>query len=118
LLASAKREGKEEALRQAFEHMVRLTEEGKYAREPRNWDVKELRPVRPILERFVNRHLLVTRGDEGRTHTVEVAHEALFRAWKPLRAWLDNARSELLLKQQIDRDAKTWQENNHAATIL
>lgn len=118
LLASARREGKEEKLRQAFVRMVRLTEEGKFAREPVDWDAEELRFVRPIIERFVNRHLLVTRGEEGGTRTVEVAHEALFRNWKPLKAWLDNARSELLLKQQLERDAKTWQENNRAAIIL
>ena len=44
-----------------------------------------------------------------------MAHEALFRAWTPLKAWLENARSELLLKQQIERDAATWRDNGRDA---
>ncbi len=110
VLASASREGKEDALREAFVLMARLTEEGGYARQPLRWDTEELIPVHDLLERFVERRLLMTRGDEG-TRMVEVAHEAIFRSWQPLKAWLDNRRAELLLRQQLRRDALAWQEH-------
>lgn len=117
LLASARNEGKEEALREAFLRMARLTDEGSYARQPVAWDAEQLRPVHSILERFVERRLLVTRADGGK-RMVEVAHEALFRSWMPLKTWLDNNRAELLLLQQIKRDARTWQESQRAAENL
>ena len=50
---------------------------------------------------------MVNRTD-GKENMVEVAHEALFNAWKPLRVWLNNHRSELLLRQQLKRDSESW----------
>src|SRR4029077_16472631 len=74
--------------------------------------------VQPILEKFEQRRLLVTRMEKGEQRTVEVAHEALFRSWAPLRALLDNHRAELLLVAQLRRDARAWGENNCAAENL
>jgi hypothetical protein len=96
-------------LRHAFLEMVRLNEEGRFARKAAPWDSPTLVPVHAQLERFVDRRLLVVRSD-GPTKVVEVAHEALFRNWALLRGWLDQDRSEVLLKQQISRDAQTWEE--------
>lgn len=110
LLAGAVREGKEDELRSAFLRLARLTPEGRYARRPAPWEAEELAAVRPLLERFVERRLLVRRA-EGDTAMVEVAHEALFRSWVPLRGWLDNNRAEMLLRQQIQRDSELWRES-------
>lgn len=117
LLDSAEREGKTEELQRAFVKMARVTESGGYTRQPVSWDAPEMRPVHAILERFVDRRLLVSRDESG-TRMVEVAHEALFRSWEPLKTWLDNHRSILLLRQQLQRDAETWEERQRATDNL
>ncbi len=117
VLAAARREGREDDLRKAFLQMARVTEDGSYARRPVLWDQEELRPVHSILERFVERRLLVI-WREGDSRMVEVAHEALFRSWKPLATWLDNHRAELMLAAQIKRDAATWDEDGRSADTL
>ena len=85
-------------LRQAFVAMVRL-EEGRYVRKPVQWtDLPEA--VHPLLERFVQARLLVARSDNG-ARVVEVAHEALFRVWHRLEAWLATDREFLLWRQRL-----------------
>ncbi len=117
VLASAERENKTDDLQRALIQMARPTESGGYARQPVRWGAPELRPVHPILERLVERRLLVSR-DKGGNRIVEVAHEALFRSWEPLKTWLDNHRAELLLRQQLERDAETWEANQRTADNL
>ena len=112
LLAIAKKAHKEAELRKALVRMTRLSEDGKYARQYVDWESTDLKPVHSILEKFVERRLLIRRMEHG-VNTVEVAHEALFRSWAPLKIWLDNSRAEILLKQQIEREAKTWRESQH-----
>lgn len=109
LLRAAENERQAEALRRAFVRMARLSDQGSYARQPVSWDADELKPVHGILDRFVDRRLLVKTVDKGETQ-IEVAHEALFRSWAPLVGWLDANRADLLLKQQVERDAAAWDE--------
>ncbi|MFJ1598749.1 hypothetical protein [Streptomyces sp. NPDC088261] len=40
--------------------------------------------------------------------SAQVAHEALLHAWPRLRRWIDEDRSELILRQQIADDADAW----------
>ena len=105
------------ALRRAFLSMVRLNDEGNFARKPVAWDSPDLVPVHTQLQQFVDRRLLVIRSD-GPTRVVEVAHEALFRTWGLLRGWLDEGRSEVLLKQQVTRDAEAWEQSGRDKDIL
>jgi WD40 repeat protein len=117
VLRDAIRDGREDALRTALLRMARVTEDGGYARQPVAWEDGALRPVHPILERFVDRRLLSSRSN-GDVRVVEVAHEALFRSWGPLKGWLDNHRAELMLLAQIKRDAVTWDEADRSADTL
>ncbi len=117
LLDSATRQGEREALRHAFLRMARLTEERSFTRRQIIWNTPELLPVHDHLERFVGRRLLTSRAEHGE-RVIEVTHEALFRSWKPLRAWLENSRAELLLRQQIRRDAAAWDEQDRALEHL
>ncbi len=105
------------ALRRAFLAMVRLTDEGHYARKAVPWDSPELLAVHAELERFVNRRLLVVRS-EGSVRVVEVAHETLFRTWALLQNWLDQGKAEVLMKQQIARDAKNWEDSGRDKDAL
>ena len=89
----------EDALRRAFLQMVRITAAGSLIRQPARW--RDLPPgVHELLERFVRARLLVSR-DQGGERVVEVAHEALFRSWQRLRAWLDQDREFLLWRRRL-----------------
>ena len=49
---------------------------------------------------------LVTTDEDS----VELAHEALARAWPRLRGWLDESRTELRLAAQLREAARSWDE--------
>ena len=106
----------EDRLRHVFLRMVRVTEEGRYARQPARWDDLPA-SVHPLLERFVQARLLVSGGDD-KARTVEVAHEALFESWDRLRSWLDQRREGLRLRREIHRDALSWDNEGRAEEIL
>jgi len=57
-----------------------------------------------VLEALVRRRLLTRDHDQ-----IEVAHEALIRAWPRLQAWLDADRTRLRLQRQLQADAHRWQ---------
>src|SRR4030095_15276948 len=104
---------KQDDLRKALLQMARLSEDGSYARRPVDWDSPDVQRVEPLLAKRVDRRVLVSRM-EGDRRVIEVAHEALFRSWTPLKAWLENARSELLLKQQIERDGAQCRDDRRS----
>ena len=108
--------GLEAELRAAFLSMVRLNDDGQYSRRPANWH--ELPgPVRPLLERFISARLLVTRDAAGE-RIVEVAHEALFRAWDRLKEWLDENRADLFRRELLHRAARDWSDGARAPELL
>ncbi|HXT51634.1 MAG TPA: WD40 repeat domain-containing protein, partial [Thermoanaerobaculia bacterium] len=117
VLAAAVREHQQDDLRKALLEMARLSEDGSYARRPVDWDTPEIQRVEPLLAQLVERRVLVSRL-EGERRVIEVAHEALFRVWVPLRTWLENARAELLLRQQVERDAIAWRDGGRAPDAL
>ena len=109
LLASEYLDEEQEAqLRAAFLAMVRMTEDGTYARRTAHWDT--LPPaVHPLLEQFVQGRLLVAGSDEqGRT--LEVAHEALFRSWDRLVHWLEESAEALRLHHEIRVASRSWDQ--------
>jgi len=69
--------------------------------------------AREALDRFVDARLLVV--DAG---TVQVAHEALIRAWPRLRLWIDTDRSTLLVHQQLSQDAAEWDRHDRDPAFL
>lgn len=58
-----------------------------------------------VLDRLAEARLIVL--GEG---TVEVAHEALIRAWPRLHRWLSDDRANLLVHRRLTDSAHTWQE--------
>jgi len=63
--------------------------------------------LQPLITAFVNKRLLVTKG-EGQSVTIEVAHEALLRRWPSLTALLEEDREALLLLDGVLRAAREW----------
>ncbi len=104
-------------LQTAFIAMVRINDEGKYARQPVLWSETPA-SVRDLLERFVEARLLVAHGD-GRTSHLEVAHEALLRSWDRLVAWLEEGRAFLLWRKRIEEARREWERTQrHSQTLL
>lgn len=87
-------------LRRAFLMMVRVNENGQFARHVVRKD-KMPASVKPVLDDFVNARLLVTNG-EGAGQTIEVAHEAIFRSWDVLKTWLTEDREFLLWQRRLE----------------
>ncbi|MEV6241489.1 hypothetical protein [Lentzea sp. NPDC051838] len=57
---------------------------------------------------------LVTVGED----TVEVTHEALFRAWPRLATWLDEDREGLKTHRRLTEAARLWEELHHDSGAL
>ncbi|HKD99307.1 MAG TPA: WD40 repeat domain-containing protein, partial [Micromonosporaceae bacterium] len=66
-----------------------------------------------VLDSFVA-HRLITFD----ATTVQLTHESLVVAWPRLRAWIDENRRELLLRQQIGDAARLWQREGRDAALL
>ncbi|MEU1478843.1 AAA family ATPase [Streptomyces sp. NPDC005760] len=50
--------------------------------------------------------------------TVEITHEALLTAWPRLREWIDEDRSDHLLRQRIEEDGRFWEGSNRDTSLL
>ncbi|MEV4073975.1 caspase, EACC1-associated type [Nonomuraea fuscirosea] len=66
-------------------------------------DPGEQDDLRRALDRFIAARLVTVDADG-----VEISHEALIRAWPRLRAWIDADRAALLIRQQLDQQARDW----------
>jgi energy-coupling factor transporter ATP-binding protein EcfA2 len=60
--------------------------------------------VESVLERLARARLVVIGAD-----TVEVAHEAVIRAWPRLRRWITEDRDGLLIHRQLTEAARIWE---------
>ncbi|GGM89950.1 hypothetical protein GCM10010106_41790 [Thermopolyspora flexuosa] len=69
--------------------------------------------ARQVLDRFVKARLLTVDAN-----AVQLAHEALIRAWPRLRLWIDTDRSTLLVHQALSQDADEWHRNNRDPAYL
>ena len=57
---------------------------------------------RPVLRKLADSHLIVTgRNEATGEETVDLVHEALFKAWDRLRKWIDEDRQFLLWREQL-----------------
>ncbi|MFF4360551.1 AAA family ATPase [Streptomyces sp. NPDC001604] len=63
-----------------------------------------------VVDAFVEARLLTTRPGEGGV-VVDVAHEALFRHWAPLRQDLDARADYLRRRSQVEHWAQDWERS-------
>jgi WD40 repeat protein len=114
--AGAVSSAQEPQLRNSFLSLVRINEEGHFTRRPANWaDLPEL--VHPLIERFVQARLLISR-QVAAVRIQEVAHEALFRTWGRLAAWLDQDRAFLLWRKRVDQALEFWTDGGKSRERL
>src|SRR5690606_24177023 len=64
------------------------------------------------------RLLAFDRDPLTRGPTVEIAHEALLRAWPRLRGWLDEDRAALRLSRLLTAAAVEWEAAGRAEGFL
>ncbi|MFE1308226.1 AAA family ATPase [Streptomyces sp. NPDC058755] len=50
--------------------------------------------------------------------TVEITHEALLHAWPRLRHWIDEDRSDHLVRQRLEEDGHTWEDSGRDSSLL
>ncbi|QQS55511.1 MAG: formylglycine-generating enzyme family protein [Candidatus Competibacteraceae bacterium] len=95
---------------EVFRELVEIDEEGAVARRraSRARLVHSAETER-LVKAFVDdaRLLVVGRGEDGQP-VVEVAHEALFSAWKTVRDWIANHREQLKAGQDLEEAAREW----------
>ncbi len=70
-----------------------------------------------IVDAFLAARLLKADGD-GEEGTVEVAHEALLRQWRPLRDALEVSRQSIRMRTEVERLAEDWERANRADSYL
>ena len=69
------------------------------------------RRMEAVIESFARfRLLLFDRDPETREPTLELAHEALLRAWPRLQQWVDEARDDLRQQRRLAAAAAQWLE--------
>lgn len=73
--------------------------------------------VRPLIDRFVDRRLLV-KDDRGSGTVVEVALESLLSQWDELAGWLREESDDLRTADGIERTADEWTRNDRDAAWL
>ncbi|MGW4062788.1 nSTAND1 domain-containing NTPase [Amycolatopsis sp. NPDC004747] len=66
-----------------------------------------------VLDALARARLLTLDHD-----AVEIAHEALIRAWPRLRGWLDEDRDGLRLQRRLTDDAAVWRDLDHDPGVL
>lgn len=67
--------------------------------------------LQAVVQSFVSARLLVTNRNAATDEdTVEVAHEALIRAWARLKTFLDKDREFYLWRQRLDLKKEEWQK--------
>jgi hypothetical protein len=64
--------------------------------------------LREVIDAFVAARLL-TVNQLLATSTLEISHEALIREWPRLANWLQEARDDIRLQQDISNDAQEWE---------
>lgn len=107
--------------------LLRLTQPGEETEDTRRRaDLDELitRPaeretVEHVLDQLIAARLLTTgqQADDGEVQ-VDVAHEALIRAWPRLRAWLDEDREGLRVHRRLTEAAQEWDEHQRDPDLL
>ena len=66
-----------------------------------------------VIDAFVDARLVTGDGS-----SVEVAHEALLRQWPPLRDAIEDARSWLRLRSELERLTADWEHARHDESFL
>jgi WD40 repeat protein/transcriptional regulator with XRE-family HTH domain len=80
---------------------------------------RDAKQVELVLDRFGRSRLLTFDRDPLRREpTVEIAHEALIRAWVRLQNWLAESREDLRVQRQLTQAAGEWEKAQRDPSFL
>jgi formylglycine-generating enzyme required for sulfatase activity len=96
--------------------LAQINEQGAAVRRIATWSSFE-DEQQELLIRFDQWRLVIRKGETA-GGTVEVAHEALFREWARLQAWLEPERVRLDALRSLLVDALIWDRNGRDASFL
>jgi formylglycine-generating enzyme required for sulfatase activity len=96
--------------------LAQLNDQGATIRRIAKWNSFNAEQQQ-LIQQFERWRLVVRRG-EGDAATVEIAHEALFRAWARLRQWLDWERARLETLRLLEAASATWDRHDRTAAFL
>jgi len=114
-------DGKQQARLRLAEHcfvpaLVDVNDGGAVTRRTANW--AEFEPdEQELLLQFEAWRLVVRRG-VGAEATVEVAHEALFREWPRMRAWLEPEIHRIEVLRGLTDAARLWDQSGRKSVLL
>ena len=96
---------------------LRLTELGEGTQDTRRrvsqTELGNDTDVHTVIQRLADARLITTTKDG-----VDVAHEALIRAWPTLRRWLDDNREDLRLHRQLTEATQVWVQMDRDNSVL
>jgi hypothetical protein len=67
----------------------------------------------PVLDAFIAKRLITAEADD-----VQIAHEALLRAWPRLREWTDASRAGARVHRQLTAAAEIWRDSGRDPSDL
>jgi hypothetical protein len=104
-------------LRDLVMELVQVGELGEVSRRRAQreelWALAPKEQVDRLLEQLTVERFLVVDGQ-----TVEVAHEALLSEAPQIRAWIEENRENLRLRDRFERDCREWQEQERSPVYL
>jgi formylglycine-generating enzyme required for sulfatase activity len=107
---SGKRPVLDAALAHLFKDLVEVDERGVATRRRAlRCEVTGSAAKESVVSALTEARLLVTGRGEGNEPTVEVAHEAIFRSWPRLSAWIEAYGDDLRLRRQVTQAADQWE---------
>lgn len=107
------------ACRQLFLRLVTLGEGGEDTRLRVRRSELAVSNADPVIEAF-GRHRLLSfdRDPATREPTIEIAHEALLRAWSRLQTWIDQARGDLQTRAALAAASTGWAASGRDESFL
>ncbi|PJF29540.1 MAG: hypothetical protein CUN52_07865 [Phototrophicales bacterium] len=109
LFPHADDDAKKRLLQAVFHQLVVVDEDGTPTRK--YWTLIPAQlpdDQRALIDTFIQARLLVYDSRDRGQVTLEVAHEALFRNWAMLAAWIAGAQEDLILLRQVRSAALDW----------
>ncbi|MFJ9028233.1 trypsin-like peptidase domain-containing protein [Streptomyces sp. NPDC102274] len=112
-------EGADEATaRRLFTRLVRLPLGGPAATRRVVPRAELGEPEWTLAQALARERLVVIGLDDEKRETVELAHEALIRAWDRLGAWVERDRDFLAWREGIRHDRERWEAAGRAPDLL
>jgi len=111
-----RKRGQGELVLPTLTRLATIDGEGEPARRRLKLDVMSS-GEREVAQAFVDARLLTVAG-EGDQATIAVAHEALLRSWTPLRQAIEEARTDLRTRSELERLSADWERSGRRDAYL